>query len=101
MQAKAMNYIKPACAQIARSVQISAMIEIVVIVIIFIMLVFAASYNGAVNPVDTEEMAKKEKYINGLIISSAVISFILLAVGIWHVWTSGRMKTKCGFNNLS
>lgn len=90
----ATRFLKPQCQDAAKSVNISGMIEIVIISIIFIMLIFAASYNNMTDPSTAEDIDKKEKYMNGLIISSAVISLILLGVGIWHVVTSGSLK-KC------
>lgn len=90
----ARNYLRPQCMDIGKSLQISAIIEIGLIAIIFIMLIFAASYNNMVSTTQLEDGKKKEKYINGLIISSAVLSTILLAVGIWHMFISGKAK-KC------
>ena len=91
---RAQSLIQPECADIGKSFQVSGVIEIVIISIIFIMLIFAASYNNMTDPTEAEDVKKKEDYMNGLIISSAVLSTILLAVGVWHVYTSGRAK-KC------
>ncbi|UHB41834.1 11K virion structural protein [Macrobrachium rosenbergii nudivirus] len=91
---RAQALIAPECNDVAKAMQLSGMIEIVVVAIVFIMLVFAASYNNMAKPTDTSDIAAKEKYINGLIIASAVIVTIALFVGIWHVYTSGKAK-KC------
>ncbi|QBB28694.1 11K virion structural protein [Homarus gammarus nudivirus] len=91
---------KPVCADIAKSMQLSGIIGIVVTVIIFIMLIFAAAYNNMYNPTDPDDIKKKDSYINSLIISSAIISIVCLATGIWHVYTSGKVK-KCIDGNLT
>ncbi|AII15888.1 11K virion structural protein [Penaeus monodon nudivirus] len=90
----ARTFIKPQCADIAKSLQMSAVIEIIFIAIVFTMLVVAATYNNVVKPTDLADQAKKEKYINGLIITSAVFSCILLIIGVWHMYVSGKAK-KC------
>ncbi|UVX94950.1 11K [Callinectes sapidus nudivirus] len=91
---RAQALIKPECMDVSKAFQLSGVIEVIIIAIIFIMLIFAASYNNMYNPTTTQDTDKKEKYINGLVISSAVLSTILFMVGIWHVWTSGKAK-KC------
>ncbi|UBZ25679.1 11K virion structural protein [Carcinus maenas nudivirus] len=91
---RARELIQPVCNDISKALQLSGGIEVIIIIIIFIMLVFAASYNNMYTPTLTEDVTKKADYINGLIIASAVLSTILMAVGIWHLYTSGKAK-KC------
>ncbi|QLI62462.1 11K [Dikerogammarus haemobaphes nudivirus] len=82
------------CTEISKSMMISAIIEIVIITIIFIMLVFAAGYNNKADPTDAEEIAAKDKYISNLIVASAITSLILVLVGIWHIIAANNVK-KC------
>lgn len=91
------SFVKPACQDVAKAMGISGVIEIVIIVIIFIMLVFAAAYKNMPDPDLSDDIIAKAKYINGLVIASAIISIILLAVGIWHVVTANNVK-KCILN---
>lgn len=88
------GYIRPECSDIGKAFMISGGIEIAIIAVVFIMLVFVASYNNMYKPTTTEDVAKKEKYINGMVITSTVFSAILLIIGIWHVYASGKAK-KC------
>uniref|UniRef100_A0AAU8GCB9 Uncharacterized protein n=1 Tax=Faxonius propinquus nudivirus TaxID=3139431 RepID=A0AAU8GCB9_9VIRU len=88
------RFLKPECIDMSKAMAISGTIEIIIIVIIFIMLVFVASYNNMTPPATDEEIAAKAKYINGLVIASAVISLILVGVGIWHLMSSSKVK-KC------
>lgn len=90
----ARNTFRTGCAEIGRSMMISGVTEIVVIVIIFIMLVFAAAYNNKADPTTAEEIEAKQKYINSLIVGSAIVSLILVAVGVWHLIASNNVK-KC------
>ncbi|UVT30885.1 11K virion structural protein [Penaeus vannamei nudivirus] len=90
----ARSYMKLECTDISKSLQISAILQMMITAIIFIMLIFAASYNNMVNPTGDEGMEKKEKYINGLVISSAVISTLLFIIGVWHVYVAIKAK-KC------
>ncbi len=88
------RYFQPQCMDVAKAFMLSGGIEIALVSIVFIMLVFAASYNNMYNPQLTEDVTKKEKYLNGLIITSAVFSAVLLIIGIWHVYVSGKAR-KC------
>lgn len=88
------RYFAPHCADISKAFMLSGGIEIAIISIVFIMLVFAASYNNMYNPQDDADSTKKEKYLNGLIITSSVFSCVMLIIGIWHVYVSGKAR-KC------
>ncbi|UOT91849.1 11K [Aratus pisonii nudivirus] len=88
------QYLRPECGDISKALMLSGGIEIALLAIVFIMIIFAASYNNMYNPTDTADLDKKEKYINGLIVTSAVIVGITLCIGIWHVYVSGKAK-KC------
>lgn len=90
----ARNSFRTGCGEISKSMMLSAVIEIIIIVIVFIMLVVAASYNRLAEAVTDEEIAAKQKYINGLIVASAIISLILVAVGAWHIIAANNLK-KC------
>lgn len=92
--------LRPKCPDIAKAMVLSGMFEIVIIVIIFIMLVFAAGYNNMPDPADDTEVIKKHKYINSLIIASAIVSLVLVGVGIWHLMSSNRLK-ECVPNTMS
>lgn len=82
------------CSEIGRSMMISGVTEIVIIAIVFIMLVFAAAYNNKADPTTAEDIEAKQKYINSLIVGSAIVSLVLVAVGIWHLIASNNVK-KC------
>lgn len=88
------NLARPECLDISRSLTISGVVEIVIIAIIFIMLIFTAAYNNMYKPDPgiVADVEKKAKYMNGMIISSAVLSCILLIVGIWHIYVANRAK---------
>lgn len=91
---RANQYFRPECVDVGKAFMISGGIEIAIITVVFIMLIFVASYNNMYNPTTTEDIAKKDKYINGLVITSTVLSAILLVIGVWHVFTSSKAK-KC------
>ena len=89
---RAAQYLRPQCLDISKALMLSGGIEIAVIGIVFIMLCFAASYNNMWNPTTTDDVAKKEKYLNGIIITSCVFSALMLFVGIWHVYVAQKAK---------
>lgn len=91
---RATQLLRPECADISKAMMLSGSISVAVVAIIFIMLIFAASYNNMYNPTETADLDKKEKYLNGLIIASAVLTGLLIVVQIWHIYVSGKAK-KC------
>lgn len=88
------RYFQPQCMDVAKAFMLSGGIEIALVSIVFIMLVFAATYNNMYNPPAGDDGATKEKYLNGLIITSTVFCSVLLIIGIWHVYVSGKAR-KC------
>ncbi|UBZ25586.1 11K virion structural protein [Crangon crangon nudivirus] len=85
---------KPQCVDIAKGMQLSGTIEIVLVSIIFIMLMFGSVYNNSPAGSSEAEDAAKAQHINRIILMVTFMAFILMGVGIWHIIGTNRVK-KC------
>lgn len=94
------NSYRTGCSEVGKNMMISGIVEIIVIVIIFVMLIVAAAYNNKTDPTDPAEIEAKVKYMNNLIVGSAVVSLVLVAIGIWHLLASNAVR-KCITNTSS
>jgi len=92
------NSYRMGCNDVAKAMGISGIVEIIIIVCIFIILVFAAAYNNKADPSEAGEIEAKQKYINHLIVTAAIISLLLVGVGVWHLVASNNVKKCIGAN---
>ncbi|AUQ44021.1 putative gp95-like protein [Esparto virus] len=89
------------CANISKSIKVSAMIVLILIVLALILLVSAVlvNYLYKINSSDTASQADKEKrkkaIVGGLTITSAVVAFLATFAAFWQMGVASKAVKAC------
>lgn len=92
--ANVLKRITPECASFGPTLMMSGTAQVVMLFVVLILLLVAIVYNLFSKPSDDAGKEKKLKYINGLMIGSAVVAGVSALIGLWHMAVAGKVK-KC------
>lgn len=99
--ATATRYITPECSNLSKSIKMSSMFSLILIILTLILLIAAIVYNYVKKtPVGSSVDASKDednkkKVIGGLVITSTVISALAAAISAWSFGIVGKAANTC------
>lgn len=91
---QAMRKITPQCINMAPSLFLSGVIELVIISVNVILLLGTILYNYMHKAADDSAKDKKAKILGRLMLANTLLTVLTAFVAVWHIFVSGKLR-KC------